>query len=243
MSFFSRNRAPFILAHRGASGEFPENTLASFREAVRQRADAIELDLQLTSDGHLVASHDRNLRRVSGHAVVVEDTAFHVLRHLSVSRRFPGLGKIVIPSLEEIFEALPPEFPLNLDLKCRRAGRRRFADALARRIEGRGHLLLSSFNWVLLGEIRRRLAGVEIMPAVHRKFGGAVRFAESANAPAVAAHHKFLRRRFLRAADAKNLAVLAFTVNDSAEALRLLRLGVSGFFTNFPRRLRAGLQT
>ncbi len=242
MSFFSRNRAPFLLAHRGASGETPENTLASFLEAVRQRADAIELDLQLTSDGHFVASHDRNLRRVSDHAVVVEDTAFHVLRHLSVSRRFPGSRRLVIPSLEEIFDAIPPEFPLNLDLKCRRAGRKRFAEHLVRAIEGRKRLLLSSFNWALLAEIRRRLPAIEMMPAVHRRFAGSLRFAEAVGAPAVAAHHGFLRGRFVRAASARRLDVLAFTVNNASEARRLLHLGVSGFFTNFPAKLREELE-
>ena len=232
---------PLIFAHRGASGELPENTLAGFREAMRQRADAIEIDIQLTSDGHFVSSHDRNLGRVSGHTVVVEDTAFHVLRHLSVARRFPALGRVVIPSIEEIFDAIPPEIPLNLDLKCRRAGRRRFADLLVRRIEGRERLLLSSFNWGLLAEIRRRMPGIDTMPAVHRRFSGALRYAAAVGAPAIAAHHRFLRRRFVRAASARKLAVLAFTVNDVREARRLLRLGVSGFFTNFPGRLRTGL--
>src|SRR5258708_35924652 len=105
VSVFSRSRAPLIFAHRGASGDLPENTLASFREAVRQGADGVELDLQLTADDRLVAAHDRSLRRVSGHSVTVEDTAFHVLRHLSASRRVPSFGRIVIPSLDEICDA------------------------------------------------------------------------------------------------------------------------------------------
>ena len=82
----------------------------------------IELDLRLTSDGHLVAVHDLNLRRVSGQTVCVEDTALNILRRMDVSFHFHrGRRRHIIPSLEEILEALPPRFPLTLDLKCRRA--------------------------------------------------------------------------------------------------------------------------
>lgn len=242
MSLFSRHRAPLLFAHRGASADFPENTLASFREAVRQGCDAIELDLQLTADGRFVAAHDRNLRRVSGHEVVVEDTAFHVLRHLNVSRRFPGSGRMVVPSLEEVFDEVPPDVPLNLDLKRRRANRERYADLLSREIAGRKNVLLSGFHWRLLAAIRRRLPSVEMMPAVHRRFAAALKFAASIDAPAIAAHRGFLRPRFVRAAAARGIEVLAFTVNDPAEARRLLRLGISGFFTNSPGRLRREIE-
>jgi glycerophosphoryl diester phosphodiesterase len=186
--------------------------------------------------------HDRSLRRVSGHTVVVEDTAFHVLRHLSVSREFPSSRRIVLPSLEEIFEALGPDTPLNLDLKCRRARRRRFASVLVKSIEGRKNLVLSSFNWELLAELRRGLPDCDLMPAVHRRFAAALKTADSLRAPAIAAHHRFLRARFVREAASRNQAVLAFTVNEAREARKLLRFGVSGFFTNFPERLRNELR-
>jgi glycerophosphoryl diester phosphodiesterase len=221
-----------ILAHRGASGDSPENTLASFREAIRQRADGIELDLQLTSDGRFVAVHDRSLRRVSGHSVVVEDTAFHALRHLAA-----------IPSLEEIFGEVPSSVPLYLDLKCRRAGRRRYAETLVAAIGERENLVFSSFNWPLLAEIVRSLPSRRVMPAVHRRFAAALRVARLLRASAIAAHHRFLRTGFVRAAAARELPVLAFTVNDAGEARRLLRMGVAGFYTNSPERLRRQLET
>ena len=241
MSVFSRSRAPLIFAHRGASGSLPENTLASFREAVRQGADALEIDLQLTADGRFVAAHDRSLRRVSGHSVPVEETAFGVLRHLSVTHGFPASSRIVLPSLEEVLDVFGPEITLNLDLKCRRAGLHRYADAFVRAIGGRRSLVLSSFRWELLAELRPRLPSCDIMPAVHRRFAGALVTARRLGSPAIAAHHGFLRPRFVRQAASLGYSVLAFTVNDAHEARRLMHLGVSGFFTNFPARLRADL--
>ncbi|MGG2202001.1 glycerophosphodiester phosphodiesterase [Paenibacillus validus] len=61
---WNRN-TPWVFAHRGASGEAPENTLASFRQAILQQCDVIELDIHLTSDGHVVVCHDETLDRTT----------------------------------------------------------------------------------------------------------------------------------------------------------------------------------
>lgn len=57
--------SPWIIGHRGASGESPENTLESFQLAVTQGACMIEMDLQLTADGHIVVVHDWTLERLA----------------------------------------------------------------------------------------------------------------------------------------------------------------------------------
>jgi glycerophosphoryl diester phosphodiesterase len=79
------------------------------------------------------------------------------------------------------------------------------------------------------------------MPAVHRRFAAALKAARLLDASAIAGHHRFLRPGFVHAAASRGLTVLAFTVNDAREAKRLMRMGVQGFFTNFPARLRAEL--
>ena len=56
---------PQVVAHRGASFEKPEHTLAAYLEAIREGADALECDVRLTADGHLVCVHDRDLRRTA----------------------------------------------------------------------------------------------------------------------------------------------------------------------------------
>ncbi len=147
----------------------------------------------------------------------------------------------MVPSLEEIFDEVPPRTTLNLDLKCRRAGRRRYAGALLGAIERRSNLVLSSFNWPLLLEVRRRTGSCRVMPAVHRRFAAAFTVAERLGAEAIAAHHRFLRGRVFREAARRKLSVFVFTVNDPREARRLLHLGAAGFYTNFPGRLRREL--
>jgi len=233
---------PWIVAHRGACGESPENTIDSFRLAVAQEADMIELDLRLTSDGHLVAVHDLNLKRVSGQTVCVEDTAFNILRRMDVSYHFHrGRQKARIPSLEEILDALPPRFPLTLDLKCRRAGRERYARVLSAALAGRGHAIYASFNWKLLAEVKSAIPGAPIAPMARHRVPGVMRAAEQLGAASLHCQFGSVTPRLLRFAAGTGRPVLAYTVDDAARARRLVAAGASGVFTNYPGRLREAM--
>ena len=233
---------PWIIAHRGACGESPENTLESFRLAVEQRADMIELDLRLTSDGHLVAVHDLNLRRVAGHTVSVEDTSLNILRHLDVSYHFHrGRRRARIPTLEEILDAIPPRFPLTLDLKCRRAGRVRYARALAGALAGRAHAIYASFNWRLLVEVKNAIPGAPVAPMARHRVPGVLRAAEALGAASIHCQFGAVTPRLLRSVAGTGRPVLAYTVDDAARARRLIAAGASGVFTNYPGRMRGAL--
>src|SRR5579863_2099853 len=73
--FFSPPHRPRVVAHRGLSGSFPENTMVSFRNAHRVRAPYLEFDVHMTRDGEVVVSHDADLHRVSGrHGLIAELT-------------------------------------------------------------------------------------------------------------------------------------------------------------------------
>ena len=76
---------PLIWAHRGASAEAPENTLAAFALALAQGADGIELDAQRCATGEVVVIHDDSLARTTGLAALVVDTTWPVLRTLDAS--------------------------------------------------------------------------------------------------------------------------------------------------------------
>ncbi len=77
-----------IVAHRGASGDAPENTLASFSLAWQQDADAIEGDFHLTSDGHIVCIHDSDTNRVSGTRLVINKSTLKELQELDIGSHF-----------------------------------------------------------------------------------------------------------------------------------------------------------
>src|SRR5690242_8830167 len=71
-----------LVGHRGASHDAPENTVASFREAWRQGADAAELDVHLTKDGRLVVIHDGDAKRTTGSPLKVREATLAELRRL-----------------------------------------------------------------------------------------------------------------------------------------------------------------
>jgi glycerophosphoryl diester phosphodiesterase len=196
----------------------------------------IELDLQLTSDGRLVATHDGTLRRVAGQRLRVEESSLEELRGANVAAYFRGAPPARIPTLEEILEVLPPAFPVNLELKCRRASRDRFARALAEAVDARGHLLLSSFDFRLLAEVKRVLPNRPLAPVGRHGLPRLPRAARRLAAASLHTRADAVSRRLLGSAEELGVPVLCYTVNRIETARRLFGLGVSGIFTDFPRR-------
>jgi glycerophosphoryl diester phosphodiesterase len=98
-------RQPWIIAHRGASGHAPENTLAAFREAVKLGATFIETDLHLTRDAQFVAFHDANLQRTTNGTGPVRERTKAELRELDAGRWFDRdfVGE-KIPTIEEVLK-------------------------------------------------------------------------------------------------------------------------------------------
>ena len=98
-----------VFAHRGASGYAPENTLEAFALAIRQGADGIELDVQLSSDGIPVVIHDETIDRVTDKTGYVKDYTLQELKELTVLKdRFPAYNQSKIPTLKEVLEAVKP---------------------------------------------------------------------------------------------------------------------------------------
>lgn len=108
-----------IVAHRGASADAPENTLAAIQLAWQQGADAAEIDVQLTSEGQLVAIHDETTLRTGGIDWGVKDRTLAELKTLDVgswkSRQFLGER---IPTLAEVLDLVPAGKRLFIEVKC-----------------------------------------------------------------------------------------------------------------------------
>ena len=109
---------PAIVAHRGASQEAPENTIASFELAWEQGADAIEGDFFLTSDGHIVCTHDAYTGRFNKPAVAINQTPLAELRKLDFGAWFgAGFAGERIPTIAEVFATVPPGKQIYIELK------------------------------------------------------------------------------------------------------------------------------
>jgi glycerophosphoryl diester phosphodiesterase len=228
--------SPVVIAHRGASGYRPENTLAAFALAVEQRADMIEIDLHLTRDGAVVVSHDESLVGLGGRGEIAGASLAEV-------RALDAGGGAQVPVLDEVLDAFGVTIPFNLEIKRGGAGLYRGLEELAlAAVRSRGLLeatLFSSFFDPVLERLR------ELAPSARLAFLVSPRDPERPLERAAAVGAEALNpwvgmvtADLVRAAHDAGLAVYPFTVDAEPEMRRLLDLGVDGMFTNYPDRLR-----
>lgn len=115
----SVSAAPFLVAHRGASKEAPENTLPAFTLAWSQEADAIEGDFYLTRDGHIVCFHDRDTKNLTGKKLVVAESTLAELQALDVGKRLgPTFAGTRMPTLREVLATVPADKKIYIEIKC-----------------------------------------------------------------------------------------------------------------------------
>ncbi|WP_099469874.1 glycerophosphodiester phosphodiesterase [Konateibacter massiliensis] len=138
-----------VWAHRGASGYAPENTLPAFSLAVSQKADGVELDIQLTKDGEIVVIHDETVDRTTDGSGYVKDFTLEELKRFTCDNKFSEEKDIKIATLDEVFELLAPtKLVVNVELKTgifRYEGIEEKALAAAKRWKMEERVIYSSF--------------------------------------------------------------------------------------------------
>ena len=220
------------IAHRGASGEAPENTLEAFELAIEQRADMIETDLHLTRDGRIVLAHDSQLASVEIGTLSLEQ----------LQRRAPS-----VPTLEQALELCGARIPFNLELKSPRGRRyqgleRRVLEAV-RGFDLLGRTLFSCFDDRVLKVLRELEPDARIALLIAP--GTAADVEERARrlgAEAVNPGLVLATPGRIAELQAAGLDVPVYTVDLEADTRRLLEAGVDGLFTNYPGRLREQLE-
>jgi glycerophosphoryl diester phosphodiesterase len=110
MEMWERDRV-IVLGHRGYMSAYPENSLLAFRKAIEAGADGIELDVWLTRDGKVIVMHDESIDRTSNMSGNQKNMTVEELKKADI-----GMGER-IPTLEEVFEALPKDALINIELK------------------------------------------------------------------------------------------------------------------------------
>ena len=228
---------PLVIAHRGASGTCPENTLIAFARAAALGAHMIELDVQLTRDGAVVVMHDWTLERTTDGSGAVCDRTLAEIRGLDAGAWFGSAFRGTrVPTLAEVLAAVGLRVNVELKpvgddgLEARALAVVESAGALAR-------VVFSSFEAGALERLRARTVRATL--AVLWDEGPVVDAV--ARAQRVGARALHLRKDrtspdALAAAAAAGLPVRAWTVNERGEMDRLVAAGVEGIFTDFPER-------
>lgn len=231
-------RVPLIIAHRGASADAPENTIAAFALAAEQGAHGIEFDVRLSADGNIVIMHDDTVERTTNGTGRVSKMSAAALRELDAGGGQP------VPTLDEVFEAFGPSMLYNVELKEFSLWGKGLEEAVADRIDAyhlHNQVVVSSFNPLAVRRARRHLSATTMTGLVWMKGPRNVRHL-LAPARADHPHYSLVDEAYMAWARERGLRVHTWTVDDEQEARRLVALGVHALLTNRPRAIIAALR-
>jgi glycerophosphoryl diester phosphodiesterase len=224
---------PLIIAHRGASAEKPENTLAAFRRALALRVDGIELDVHITSDGVPVVFHDDKLKRLTGVKGRVTACTWAELAKLRVRGTEP------IPRLVDVLRLTRQRAVVQIELKAGVAVAPVIAAVKAARAVG--WVILASFDAPLVREAGELAPKIPRMLISESRRGPAAILRQLAGCGALGLSFNYRRipsAAWVQYFQLRGYSVWAWTVNDSAAAERLAGWGIDALLGDDPALMR-----
>ncbi|HVH32000.1 MAG TPA: glycerophosphodiester phosphodiesterase family protein [bacterium] len=231
---------PQIIAHRGASAEAPENTLAAYRRALAIGVHGVELDVNLSADREPMVIHDHVLDRTTdGHGPVGTRTLVE-LRRLDAGRwfgeAFAGERLLTLAEALDVLRAVR----VIVEIKAGLGRTPGIADRVAAVIRASTHraVTVSSFDHPLLVEVKAALPEIDIAVLYTARPIHALRLAQDAGAGYLHPYWFWLTPDVVTAAHAAGLYVETWVVDEPADQSRVLGMEVDGVMTNHPPRLR-----
>lgn len=230
----------WVVAHRGASGHAPENTMAAFRRAVELGARFVETDLQLSRDAHFVAIHDETLERTTTGRGPVREHSLAELRDLDAGSWFDSkFASERIPTLEEVLEfGRETDAVLYLELKPGRAwGIEQAVVGALRDARETSHAVVISFDPTTLANVRRLEPTLMTGYLFNRPQAEAMALAVQVGARQIAPRADLVTRDLVEGAHRAGLQVVTWTINQPELMRGLAAVGVDGIITDYPDRL------
>jgi len=241
-------KAIWTIAHRGASGHAPENTMAAFRRAVELGARFIETDLQITRDARVIAIHDLTLDRTTNGKGQVHFLTLEQIRALDAGAWFGGREASFsgerVPTLEEILEfAKEHDVIFYLEIKSGSAwGIEHAVVAALREQNASARVVILSFDPAAVESVRRLDSTMMTGFLCEQPSGDLVERTVRVGARQLVARGDLLTPAVVDKAHQAGLQVVAWTINEREQMRRLISAGVDGIITDFPERLLSVLQ-
>ncbi len=235
-----------VWAHRGASVQAPENTIEAFRLAIEQGADGIELDVQLTADGVVVAAHDEMLERVSDGKGFLRDYTLEQLKDLNFNCGKERYGVIRIPTLEEVFDLVKgTDLMINLELKTNMIpyeGIEEKVIQLTKQYRLEERIIYSSFQYDTIRKLRELAPESRLGMLFQHIWSDSSAYARymgvDAIHPPITA---FGDESFLDSCRKQRLDVHVWTVNSIEECKKMAQAGVEAIITDYPDKAVAAI--
>lgn len=255
---FTKHPGFWVIAHRGFSGLFPENTMLAFQEAAKFPIDAIELDVHATRDGKIVVIHDPTLDRTTSKTGRIVDHSWEDLRKADAgyhfdplqNGEFPFRGKgLSVPLLEDVFKTFP-DMKFVIEIKQTLPAIEDTVYRLIRKYRMDEKVIVASEHQEPLTRIRYLAEHIATnfsaeeatdlyfahklrLASFYRSGGDALQIPERYRKTQV------VTPAFVKAVHRKGLTVHIWTVNDPADMKRLIECGVDGIISDYPDRLLA----
>lgn len=243
------NKQTLVIAHRGESGYFPENTMRAFKAAEASGADMIELDVTLSKDYVPVVIHDDTLNRTTNGNGLVREKTFRELQNLDAgswfSEEFSGEH---IPSLEEVCAWLQTnQLKVNIEIKSSAHDQNDSLNSIesqvVRLVTGYGieeRTMISSFSRNILQRVRQKDENVPLAllwESTRENWKEVIELIKSIEGISLNLAKELIPTEIFY--QAKQIyPILAYTVNHLEDMKRMLEAGVNGIFTNYPRELK-----
>jgi glycerophosphoryl diester phosphodiesterase len=230
-----------VVAHRGAAGAAPENTLASVRRAIADGADWVEIDVQESRDGQVVVFHDSDFMKLSGNPLKIWDGDLLAIQQQDIGSWFaPEFAAERVPTLAQVLEEVRGQARLMIELKYY---------GHDQELEQRVVDLVEAAGMVdQVSIMSLKLAGVQKLQALRPDWkvgllaATAVGDLSKIDVDFLAVSARMASRSFIRRAHKTDKRVLVWTVNDALSMSRWMSLGVDGVITDEPALAREVLR-
>ena len=248
----SRNADPLVIAHRGASGIAPENTLLAIQKAIEMNVDFIEIDIHLSKDGEIVLMHDATVDRTTDGEGAISDYTLAKLKELDAGSWMGSQFKNErIPTLREVLEQVDGQVRILLEVKQGEDGRYSgFEEKILAEIEeneASSWIVIQSFQAETVNRFMELAPKMEVhklilgeLPLIPLHHDGEFQFRKAGNFEGVASINPWfpmLTQRLVNRIHSRGKKITVFTVNDREDLQTAWEMGVDGIITDFPDRL------
>lgn len=232
------DRKVLIMAHRGFSGERPENTLASFQEAVESGADGVEFDVQLSSDGIPVVIHNENLERTTNGKGLVKNTTRENLSVLDAGSHFdPVYSDEGIPTLKEVLDVVKDMSVINIEFKNNKIDYGGLEKKVLDIVKGFNlidKVVFSSFNHYSLIIIKKLQPDCQAGCLYYAKIYHPWKYAKYLDIKNIHPHYSAIDKQTVEKCREQNINVNVFGTNDEEKIKYLIDIGVNIVICDYP---------
>lgn len=222
------------IAHRGAKAYEPENTLQAFQKALDLNSDGIELDVHLSSDGHIIVIHDETIDRTTNGKGLVGDFTLAELKSFLID------GKYQIPTLIEVFDLVDKKCLINIELKGLGTAPKVVSlieEYVSKKDWNYNQFIVSSFEWNMLEETSNLNPNIPIGVLTEENIDTALAFAEKIKAKAIHPDFNLLNKENVQQMQEKGFLVLPWTVNSEEDIQKVKSYQVNGIISDNPDKI------